>query len=111
MRIEGYDNYDNKDIKTVQATPANGLPSKPSSVKRPVEKSSRIDLFEKIPFLKRIVKARSFQFLAILPNLFVFYVIIIAGLFGSPVGNKNIAIVVIWTESAAVLMIWSSCAA
>lgn len=56
----------------------------------------RIDLFEKFPLLKRIVKARSFQFLLILPNLFVFYVIILAGFIGTPVGNRNIAIVVIW---------------
>ncbi|MBM2814777.1 MAG: hypothetical protein HW421_1539 [Ignavibacteria bacterium] len=54
------------------------------------------DLLKKSPLLKRILKARSFQFLVILPNLLVFYVIIIAGLIGTPVGNRNIAIVFIW---------------
>lgn len=59
-------------------------------------KPKRIDLFEKFPLLKKIVKLRSFQFSLILPNLAVFYLIIIAGLVGTPVGNKNIAIVFIW---------------
>ncbi len=59
-------------------------------------KPKRTDLFEKFPLLKKIVKLRSFQFSLILPNLAVFYLIIIAGLVGTPVGNKNIAIVFIW---------------
>jgi len=61
-----------------------------------VKKISDSDLLRKSPLLKRILKARSFQLLLILPNLFVFYVIIIAGFIGTPVGNKNIAIVFIW---------------
>lgn len=56
----------------------------------------RIDLFEKIPFLKGFAKWRSFQFLMILPNLLLFYLFLIAGLFGSPVGNRNSLIVFIW---------------
>lgn len=39
---------------------------------------------------------RSFQFLAILPNLFLFYLFLVAGLFGTPVGNRNIIIVFVW---------------
>ena len=60
------------------------------------EKSFRLDLFDWIPGLKRFVRLRSFQFLVILPNLFVFHILFIAGIFGTPVGNKNIMIVFIW---------------
>jgi polyferredoxin len=69
----------------------------PDTKKPEVEQMGRrTDLFKKIPLLKRFVKTRAFQFLLILPNLFVFYVIIIAGFIGTPVGNKNLAIVLIW---------------
>lgn len=58
--------------------------------------SFRIDLLEKFPILKKIVKSRYFQFALILPSMFIFYIIILAGIIGTPVGNKNFAIVVIW---------------
>ncbi|MCX6153441.1 MAG: hypothetical protein NT007_04695 [Candidatus Kapabacteria bacterium] len=71
---------------------------KESGIKIPmdVKNGKNTDLLTKFPLLKRILKARSFQFIIILPNLFVFYVIILAGIIGSPVGNRNIAIVFIW---------------
>jgi ferredoxin len=56
----------------------------------------RINLFEKIPFLKRVVKSRGFQFWLVLPNLFLFYLFILAGLFGTPIGSHNIIIVFVW---------------
>ncbi len=56
----------------------------------------RFDLLARFPWLKRIVKARSFQFLLVLPNVAVFYVFLLAAFFGSPVGNRNIIIVVVW---------------
>jgi ferredoxin len=56
----------------------------------------RINLFDKMPWLLRLVKMRSFQFLVILPNFVLFYLFIIAGLFGTPVGNHNIMIVFVW---------------
>ncbi len=59
-------------------------------------KKLRLDLFELVPGLKKLVKLRSFQYLLILPNLIVFYLLFIAGIFGTPVGNKNIIIVFIW---------------
>ncbi|MFQ6616883.1 MAG: 4Fe-4S binding protein [Fidelibacterota bacterium] len=59
-------------------------------------KGKRIDLFERFGWLHRLVKMRSFQFLVILPNLILFYLFIIAGLFGTPVGNRNIIIVFVW---------------
>jgi polyferredoxin len=55
-----------------------------------------LDLFELVPGLKKLVRMRSFQYLLILPNLIVFYLLFIAGIFGTPVGNKNIIIVFIW---------------
>ncbi|MFQ5864051.1 MAG: 4Fe-4S binding protein [bacterium] len=59
-------------------------------------KGFRLDLFEWVPGLKRFVRLRSFQFLMMLPNLLIFHVLFIAGIFGTPVGNKNIIIVFIW---------------
>jgi ferredoxin len=56
----------------------------------------RINIFEILPRLKRIVKLRSFQFLFIFPNFIVFYLFILSSLWGSPVGNRNIAIVFVW---------------
>ncbi len=56
----------------------------------------RINLLEKFPWLKKILKLRSFQFLIILPNFVVFYLFILSSLWGSPVGNRNIAIIFVW---------------
>jgi polyferredoxin/plastocyanin len=56
----------------------------------------RINLLEKFPWLKKLVKIRSFQFLIILPNFIVFYLFILSSLRGSPVGNRNIAIIFVW---------------
>jgi polyferredoxin/heme/copper-type cytochrome/quinol oxidase subunit 2 len=55
-----------------------------------------INLLEKFPWLKKILKLRSFQFLIILPNFVVFYLFILSSLWGSPVGNRNIAIIFVW---------------
>jgi len=56
----------------------------------------RINLLEKLPLLKKMVQMRSFQFLVILPNFIVFYLFILSSLWGSPVGNRNIAIIFVW---------------
>jgi len=58
--------------------------------------AQRVDLFEKFKILKWLAKLRSFQFLAILPNLVLFYIFILAGIFGSPIGNANMVIVFVW---------------
>jgi hypothetical protein len=55
-----------------------------------------INLLETWPLLKKIFKLRSFQFLVILPNFIVFYLFILSSLGGSPVGNRNIAIIFVW---------------
>ncbi len=56
----------------------------------------RINLLETWPWLKKIFRLRSFQFLVILPNFIVFYLFILSSLGGSPVGNRNIAIIFVW---------------
>jgi len=57
---------------------------------------ARTDLFKKIPFLKKLVNKRAFQYSLVIPNLVVFLLLFLAGIFGTPVGNKNILIVFIW---------------
>lgn len=56
----------------------------------------QIDLFAKLPWLKKLVKLRGFQFWIIFPNLIIFLFFFIAGIFGSPVGSSNIMIIWIW---------------
>jgi hypothetical protein len=56
----------------------------------------RFNILESLPWLKKIVRWRSFQFLVILPNFIVFYLFIISSLVGSPVGNRNITIIFVW---------------
>ncbi|KKM95764.1 hypothetical protein LCGC14_1184970 [marine sediment metagenome] len=56
----------------------------------------RVDLFRRVPGLRWLVTRRWFQFAVIFPNLAVFYFFLIAGVFGSPVGSRNIIIVFVW---------------
>jgi len=56
----------------------------------------RVNLLERWPLLKRVLKARSFQFWLLLPNFVFFYLLILSALWGSPVGNRNIAIIFVW---------------
>lgn len=55
-----------------------------------------IDLFSKIPLLRTIAKKKGLQFFLIFPNLVFFYIFLLAGIFGTPVGNRNIIIVFVW---------------
>ncbi len=64
----------------------------------------RFDLL-KIPIIKRIVKSRSFQFAVIFPNFVVFIILMVSAFIGSPVGNKNLAVLVVWILWWAALMI------
>lgn len=59
-------------------------------------KDWRLDLLNLLPPLKWLLKQRWFQFAVILPNLLIFILFIIAGLWGSPVGNANIIIIFVW---------------
>ncbi|MFQ5681269.1 MAG: hypothetical protein ACE5GG_04380 [Candidatus Omnitrophota bacterium] len=55
-----------------------------------------IDLFQKIPLLKTFVRLRIFPYIVILPNLLFFYLFLLCGMFGTPVGSHNIIIVFVW---------------
>jgi hypothetical protein len=56
----------------------------------------RVNLLRSVPLLKWLVKRRGFQFMLLFPGVVVFYLFIISSLWGSPVGNSNIAIIVVW---------------
>ncbi len=56
----------------------------------------RVNMLDRVPWLKRILKLRSFQFLVIFPNFVFFYLFILSAFWGSPVGNRNIAIIFVW---------------
>ncbi len=55
-----------------------------------------INLLERFPLFKKLVKLRNFQLFFVFFNLIVFYLFILSSLGGSPVGNRNIAIVFVW---------------
>src|SRR5450756_1060539 len=59
-------------------------------------KPYRIDLFRAFPAIKWLAQRRWFQFAVIFPNLLFFYLLLMAGIFGTPVGNRNIIIVFVW---------------
>ncbi len=65
----------------------------------------RVDLLKRIPLLKTVLKSRVFQPAAMLVMLFAFTLVILAGLFGTPVGNRNFAIVFVWIVWWALLII------
>ena len=56
----------------------------------------RLDLVRAIPLLGRLVRRRWFQFVFVLPGLAFFLLFIIAGCWGSPIGNRNIVITFVW---------------
>ncbi len=58
--------------------------------------SWRLDISARLPWLGRLLKARSLQFWFLFINLAFFYLFILSALWGSPVGNRNIAIIFVW---------------
>ncbi len=64
----------------------------------------RFDLLT-IPLIKRIVRARSYHFAVIFPNFVVFIILLVAAFYGPPVGNQNIAVLVVWIIWWAALML------
>ena len=72
-------------------------------IAEPAVKDGRIDLL-RWPLLKRVLTHRAFQFALILPTLFFFVLIILTGLFGTPVGNANFAIISVWIVWWALLI-------
>ena len=66
--------------------------------------TARIEL-TKAPFLRELLKSRWTTFIPITVNLFLFLIILMAGVIGTPVGNANIAIVFIWILWWSALML------
>ena len=56
----------------------------------------RVDLLEKFPALNWLVRRRWLQFALMLPMLAFFMLFLIAGVLGSPIGNRNIIITFVW---------------
>ena len=56
----------------------------------------RVDLLKKVPGLNWMVRRRWLQFAIMLPMLAFFLLFMIAGFFGSPIGNRNIIITFVW---------------
>src|SRR5271157_3855068 len=84
--------------KTVPAPP-----SEPASRQGPgamdttaANEGWRIDLLRVFSPLKWLVKKRWFQPAVILPNLFLFLVFLATGIWGTPMGNRNIITVFVW---------------
>jgi hypothetical protein len=49
-----------------------------------------------LPGLRWLVTRRWFQFAVVLPNLLVLFFFVVAGFFGSPIGNRNIIVTIVW---------------
>lgn len=56
----------------------------------------RIDLLTAIPLLRRVLSSRIFQPTLMLLTLFVFMLVILTGLFGTPAGSRNFGIIFVW---------------
>ena len=63
---------------------------------RPLYTGTGINLTERFPWLKWLVNRRSLQFVLLFPGFVIFYLFILSSLWGSPVGNRNIAIIFVW---------------
>lgn len=66
---------------------------------------TRVNLFRTIPWLKRVLRAPSFQPNLMLPMLAVFWFIILAGLFGTKVAGRNAGPMIIWVLWLSALII------
>lgn len=56
----------------------------------------RMDLLGRFPILNWYVRRRWFQLSLLLPALFFFTLLLIAGFWGSPIGSRNIMITFVW---------------
>jgi polyferredoxin len=66
---------------------------------------SRLNLLERLPLLKAILKSRAFQPVFMLITLLVFVLAILTGLFGTPAGSRNFNIIFVWIVWWALLII------
>ncbi len=67
-------------------------------------KGWRFELTRYAP-VKWLLRHRGFQTLLILPNLFIFVLVILTGLVGTPVGNSNFSIIFVWIVWWAALIV------
>ncbi len=65
----------------------------------------RIDLLQRVPRLKPMLKSRLFPPALMLVTLFVFMLAILSGLFGTPAGSRNFGIIFVWIVWWALLII------
>ncbi|MBI2916765.1 MAG: 4Fe-4S binding protein [Chloroflexi bacterium] len=72
-----------------------------SDLKDPL--TGRYDLL-RIRLLRRVLGHRAFQYVLMVANLFFFAIIILSGLFGTPVGNRNFSIIFVWIVWWALLI-------
>jgi plastocyanin/ferredoxin len=56
----------------------------------------RLDLLALAPRLRWLVTRRWFQFALVFPILLVFVFFVVAALFGSPIGSRNISVTIVW---------------
>ncbi len=79
-------------IRDLKPAPSIACTPGPAAVPRRFQ----LDLFQLLPSVAWIAKQRWFQFAVVLPNLVLFVLFLGAGIFGTPVGNRNIIIVFVW---------------
>jgi hypothetical protein len=58
--------------------------------------SHRVNLLQHAPILKTMLKSRALQPALMLVALLFFTLAIVAGMFGTPVGNRNFGLVFVW---------------
>jgi len=75
-----------------------------ATVQAPPEER-RFDLL-RLPLVKPLLTHRAFPFALIFPNLFIFTLVILTGLFGTPVGNANFSIIFVWIVWWALLIMF-----
>lgn len=64
-----------------------------------------VNLFGRLPWLKSVMKAPSFQFNLALPMLGVFWFIILAGLVGTKVSGRNAGPMIVWVVWLSALIL------
>jgi hypothetical protein len=58
--------------------------------------AGRLDLLRAVPLVSWLLRRRWFQFAFMLPGLAFLVLFVIAGFWGSPIGNRNIIITFVW---------------
>lgn len=65
----------------------------------------RLNLLDRVPLLKQVLRSRTFQPAMMLLTLSAFTLAIVAGLWGTPAGNRNFGIIFVWIVWWALLII------